>query len=274
MIDKVVEYLPTKTSHKKLNDLEAEFIERLKKESIYARNDFQAKNFFNSKDAPITRNIVEYNLEFYISTQLIIERYHDIPLSYLFFITNDNGCIIALFGEKAILDKFQDIKFDQGTFLAIEYAGINAVSLATRLHQPVIVQGSEHNFNLMTNYISLCNPIQKENNIIGYLGLLAPIDSEIDSSQLISKNAQQIEHYLHTRHDEERKQYANALFDIYNLTLREKKIAYDFSLGLTSETIADIKNLSTDSVATTIKRVYSKMNINNKDDLIMLIDRI
>lgn len=274
MVDKVVEYWPTKTSHKKLKDLEAEFIERLKKESIYARNEFQAEIFFNSDDATFRRNIVGYNLELYISTQLIIERFHDIPHSYLFFITNDKGCVITLFGEKAILDKFQDINFEQGTFLAIEQAGINAVSVATRLQQPVIVWGSEHNFNLLTNYISLCNPIQKEDNMIGYLGLLAPIDSEIDSSQLISKIAHQIEHYLHSRHDEERKKYAEVLFDIYNLTPREKKIAYDFSLGLTSETIADIKNVTTDSVATTIKRVYSKMNIKSKDDLIMLIDRI
>ncbi|MFB5759229.1 LuxR C-terminal-related transcriptional regulator [Paenibacillus medicaginis] len=188
-----------------------------------------------------------------------------LSIPFLLVIANPDGTIVDYYGTDSLKGYFERNNIRNGTSFAMEYLGINAISLSME-HQAVsVVIGDEHSNKLFAELSWVCTPIRIKNVIIGYLSLCFHYFHEVTFAlPLIEHLARNIEEKLPQKDPVLQKELTYSLFDQYELTNREKEIAYGWLENKNVPEIADIYGISESTVRTFIKKIYAKTRVNHK----------
>lgn len=168
-----------------------------------------------------------------------------------------------------VMNVNNDINIKIGESFNTLHMGVNAIGLAKETNEMSIVIGDQHSSNLFWGYSCICTPIKTSSRTVGFLNLTFQkkenITFAIPMMKQLSKNIEGKLIKLCPNYQQEK---AFTLFNNYNLTSREKEIAYGWLNNLSCEEIASINSISTHTVRTHIKHIYSKTNAFNKGDFL------
>lgn len=141
-------------------------------------------------------------------------------------------------------------------------AGINAISLCMENQAVSVVTGAEHSNKLFAELSCVCTPIRIKNGIISYLSLCFHHYHEVTFAlPLIEHLAKDIEEKLPQKDPILQKELTYSLFDQFELTNREKEIAYGWLENKNVPEIAGIYGISQSTVRTFIKKIYAKREL-------------
>ncbi|MFB5673905.1 LuxR C-terminal-related transcriptional regulator [Paenibacillus terreus] len=188
-----------------------------------------------------------------------------LSIPYLFMIADTDGTIVDYCGTDSLISYFERNNIRNGTSFAMKNAGIHAISLSME-HQAVsVVIGDEHSNKLFAELSSVCTPIRIKNVVIGYLGLCFHYVHQVTFAlPLIEHLARNIEDKLPQKDPVLQKELTYSLFEQYELTNREKEIAYGWLENKNVPEIADSCGISQSTVRTFIKKIYAKTRVNHK----------
>lgn len=194
---------------------------------------------------------------------------HLVSIPYLFIFADSDGTVLDYSGTDSLIRFFERNRIIYGTSLAMKNAGINAVSLSMELQSLSVVIGSEHRNRLFSEIACVCSPIQTKNGIMGYLGLSFHSLHEVTFAiPLIERIAQNIQDKVPQKDPAYQKERIYTLFGEYRLTNREKEIAYGWLENKNVPEIADMYDISPNTVRTYIKKIYAKTNVNHKGEFL------
>lgn len=193
-----------------------------------------------------------------------------LPIPYLFVIADPDGTVIDYCGTELLKGYFERNNIKNGTSLAMKTAGINAISLSMENHSVSVVIGARHTNKLFAKLSCVCTPIRIKNIIIGYLSLCFHYFHEVTFAlPLIEQLAKNIEEKLPQKDPMLQKELTYSHFDQYELTNREKEIAYGWLENKNVPEIAGIYGIRQSTVRTFIKKIYAKTKVNHKGEFLM-----
>jgi len=188
-----------------------------------------------------------------------------LSIPYLFVIADPEGTVIDYCGTELLKGYFERNHMKIGTSFAMKKAGINAIALSMENQSVSVVIGAEHSNPLFAELSCVCTPIRIKHVIIGYLSLCFHYFHEVTFVlPLIEHLAKNIEEKLPQKDPMLQKELTYSLFDQYELTNREKEIAYGWLENKNVPEIADIYGISQSTVRTFIKKIYAKTRVNHK----------
>ncbi|PEY81757.1 hypothetical protein COI77_26025 [Bacillus thuringiensis] len=209
-------------------------------------------NSLKSLEHPIS--IIHEELEY-------LSNYIARPHSFIF--SGPRGYILN------VLNVNTDIDINIGESFNTLHMGINAIGLAKETNEMSVVIGNQHSSNQFWGYSCICTPIKTNTRTVGFLDLTFPETENITFAiPMMKQLAKNIEGEIIKLCPTYQQEKAYALFNNYNLTTREKEIAFGWLNNLSCEEIASINSISTHTVRTHIKHIYSKTNAFNKGDFV------
>ncbi len=140
-------------------------------------------DFGIDKDITYSRKILNdelLQLRFHSNEDLILavrpfmENLYDFVKGSNFFIilTDSEGCILNVIGDKQILDESSNIKMIPGAYMSEEYIGTNAMSLVLTEKRPIQISEKEHYISSYHRWTCSAAPIRdQEGKIVGVLNL-------------------------------------------------------------------------------------------------------
>lgn len=120
------------------------------------------------------QKIIEENEELIVVARSIMEKLYNIVegTNFLIMLTDNEGHILEIEGDKNILEMVKEEKFFKGSKWSEEVIGTNAISLSLLHDKPIQTVGAEH--YPLSHHIATCSssPIHGENgNVIGCLNM-------------------------------------------------------------------------------------------------------
>ncbi|MGC6584102.1 LuxR C-terminal-related transcriptional regulator [Paenibacillus sp. Dod16] len=188
-----------------------------------------------------------------------------LSIPYLFVITDADGAVIDYCGTGSLRSFLERNNIKNGTSLAMKDAGSNAISLSMEQQALSVVIGAEHCNRVFSELACVCTPLRIKNVIIGYLGLSFHYLHEVTFAiPLIEHLAKNIEEKSPQKDPVLQRELIYSHFHQYELTNREKEIAYGWLENKNVPEIADIYGISQSTVRTFIKKIYAKTRVNHK----------
>ncbi|PRX16660.1 regulatory LuxR family protein [Orenia metallireducens] len=89
--------------------------------------------------------------------------------NYCFILTDFEGILLEVSGNRRIIERLKKIKIEKGSSFAEESIGSNAISMAMNLKEEMYLAGEDHYCDFMKQWNCFALPLQKEDGIIGYL---------------------------------------------------------------------------------------------------------
>ncbi|GMR67068.1 helix-turn-helix transcriptional regulator [Bacillus sp. MN7755] len=207
-------------------------------------------NLLKNMDQPLS--IIHDELEY-------LSNYITCPHSFIF--SGPHGYVLSVLNIKNNMD------VEVGTSFNTLHIGVNAIGIAKETNKISIVVGREHTSNLFWRYSCVCTPIQVCNRTIGFLNLTFPkMEDPTFAIPMMKQLSKNIEGKLIKLCPVFQKEEIFTKFNNYNMTSREKEIAYEWLNNSSCEEIACINSISIHTVRTHVKRIYSKTNTFNKGD--------
>ncbi|UOF90073.1 LuxR C-terminal-related transcriptional regulator [Fodinisporobacter ferrooxydans] len=201
-----------------------------------------------------------------MATQDLSSVYTEIGIPHLFMITDSNGTAIHLIGQAEIIDKACGNNVNMGTSFAFEYAGINGISLAMQLHSTVVVQGVQHTMRFFKDWNCICSPVRTiDEEIIGYIDLSFSTDVDVTFAvPLLKKMIEKLERKLKKSRESINKEAAYLLFKPYNLSNREREVAFGWLQNKSVLQMAHLMGITEGTVRNMLKKVYAKTGVRDK----------
>lgn len=189
--------------------------------------------------------------------------------AHFFIIVDTSGVILKLQGNDDILQRIDMLNIGPGTSVMVEHSGYNAIAVAMETGMIALVQGKEHTLNLFHSWNCICSPIRVKGTIQAYVNLTFPV--EIDPTfavPLLQHIARMTEKRLQTDGINTGHEIVYKTFETYQLTGRQKEVAYAWLQGYTYTQIAQSLYISIHTVRTILKTVYDKTGVNSKSAFI------
>ncbi|WP_246050175.1 sigma-70 family RNA polymerase sigma factor [Aquibacillus sediminis] len=101
----------------------------------------------------------------------------------LIVISDSEGCIIEMYGDESIKHQVHLLGIKTGVQFNEEYAGINAISMALKLGEPVQLLGKEHYHTCLQQTACISIPFQFAETITGTISLMTTME-HVQSSHL------------------------------------------------------------------------------------------
>ncbi|GEO28181.1 hypothetical protein AAC03nite_39660 [Alicyclobacillus acidoterrestris] len=210
--------------------------------------------------------ILDRNKEFIeIATHDLSLVYTEIGVPHLFIVTDPNGTAIHFIGQTEIIDNARENNVDRGTSFAVECAGINGISLAMQLQSTVVVQGAQHTMQFFKDWNCVSSPVCMFDKIYGYIDLSFSTDVDVTFAvPLLKKTIEKLENKL-----KKSRQVASVLFEHYNLSDREKEVAFGWLQNKSVLQMAHTMGITEGTVRNMLKKVYAKTGVNDKGQFFM-----
>ncbi|MEF3306760.1 LuxR C-terminal-related transcriptional regulator [Paenibacillus sp. GYB003] len=194
---------------------------------------------------------------------------HLVPIPYVFAFADSDGTVLDYIGADSFIDFLESNYIKHGTSFSMKDAGINAISLSMESQSLSVVIGSEHSNASFAELACVCTPIRIKHVTVGYLGLSFHYSHEVTFAiPLIERLAKNIQEKLPLKDPTIQKELIYARFDEYDLTNREKEIAYGWLDNKSVPEIADRCGISPNTVRTFIKKIYAKTRVNQKGEFL------
>ncbi|AXI27873.1 hypothetical protein CIB87_02170 [Priestia megaterium] len=217
------------------------------------------ENILNKDDLTTSLNDMEEALSIIHEELQNLSRYITSPHSFIF--AGPRGYVLSVININTQMD------IELGTSLDSSHIGRNAIGVAKETRKLSIVLGREHRSNLFRGYSCICTPIEVSNRIVGFLNLMFQQAEDITFAiPMMKQLSNNIEDRLLKFCSIYQKEKIFIMFNNYNMTPREKEIAYVWLKNLSCEEIASIHSISVHTVRTHVKRIYSKTNTFSKGE--------
>ncbi|WP_379135507.1 LuxR C-terminal-related transcriptional regulator [Paenibacillus sp. sgz500958] len=189
-----------------------------------------------------------------------------IPLPFVIFLTDKTGRILDVVSSaESLRDEMEQAGFSAGLSLAKQSAGLNAVSLAMEMNCIGVVQGDEHSDPTFKHWNCVCAPLYLDGIVQGYVDISfhkqQPIEFAIPFIQQVSEN---VTGKWMNQNAEVQQHRIVTKFQEYNLTAREKDVAYQWFLEKSALYISNELDICEGTVRNIVKSIYTKMNVNDR----------
>lgn len=256
--------------HVKLSDVPIETLADWHSTVKYAGVDPMITQLNYHKSLSAMHKQMERNKDFLIKVQYMArDASRHISKTHLFVLTDPAGVILGLYSDEATIRQLELVNFTAGASLAIEHAGINGVSAAMQLNDAVVVQGHEHDLQLLSQWTCICAPIKLHDTIIAYLDLSFHASLDVTFAIPILKQLiHKIERALIDDPSSVNQAHIISIFKKYHLSPREKEIALLWLGGSSRGEIAEQKEVSVETVRSHIRNIYRKTGVSRKSEFI------
>ncbi|NMI06882.1 hypothetical protein HF638_23110 [Paenibacillus sp. SZ31] len=189
--------------------------------------------------------------------------------SHLFILTDDEGMCLQLYASPQQLNDLKKHYITPGTQFNMKNLGINAISIAMESGKIAVVQGKEHSHTLFSSWSSISTPIQVERKVLGYLAIsFDSAEDVIFAVPLLEKIICNIEEHLEWRDPIARKKRINRKLEDFQLTNREKEVAYCWLEGQSRSKIAQMLTISEETVRFHVKHIYEKVGVKHQVEFV------
>lgn len=128
-------------------------------------------------------NEIDLNIKYVVNRELIINALPHIESlveysgcsEFFYMLTDCDGCILSISGDKKIVSEISDMKIIPGTYMDEENIGTNSISMAIQNECPAMVSSSEHYIKAYSKWTSFAVPIKDNNGLI--IGILSIVGS-------------------------------------------------------------------------------------------------
>lgn len=188
---------------------------------------------------------------------------------WLIVLTDVEGVVIELFGDKKLLKDAELMNLVPDTSLSLTDAGINGVAVSMLLQNNVCVQGNEHQLLLFQELTCFSSPIRIEGTIVGYLDLSVPCRVKPEyafplTAGIVRSLEIKLQQQYHRKNNIENK------IETMMFTPREKEIADYWLQNKSALFIAEKLGIAEGTVRNIIKKIYAKSRVNDRGDFIRL----
>ncbi|SEF83988.1 helix-turn-helix transcriptional regulator [Paenibacillus sp. UNC499MF] len=226
------------------------------KEKLTIVNDFHSI-FLNNRDTAVL-----------IEKEIISIREY-LPYSHLFLFTDINAVALNVWGDPYSIESAKTLDLIPGASLSFSNTGINAVSIAMKLNEMVILNGNEHDLEMFKKWTSICSPIRQNENTIGYLNLsFALFEQNLWAIPVLAQIAVQVERkiFKNSPHFEKKLvvQFINSGF-----SKRESEVACLWLQNYSVLKISVLLDVSEGTVKNVIQKIYKKTGIRNKAEFLL-----
>ena len=189
--------------------------------------------------------------------------------SHAFILTTPDSKLLTAMGSEGVIKQFNKAGIGKGVSFEISFAGINAVSICQRIVQTVVVRGYEHTLDFFSEWTCICTPVLVQGQIVGLLDLsFHKMEDVRFAVPLVFQTARDISVTMTRNAGSRNLENIYLKFAQFNLTSREKEIAYAWLENHTVQQISDAYSLSEHTVRTVIKNIYAKVAVHNRLDFI------
>lgn len=202
-------------------------------------------------------------------TLIHIEKSMCIP--HVFIFTDHLGVVHHISGSNDVLNSLEKHNIGVGTPFALEFAGINAISMAMQLKDTIVLQGNEHSLNIFSQWSCVCCSIRMEHKVYGYLDLSFHVDDDeilaiTLAVTILTRIVKDLKYQLEKISNlESRKLTFFEKCDIYELTNKEKEIAYYWFEGYNRNQLSKLLYISSDTVKSHIRNISKKVGISGRN---------
>lgn len=188
---------------------------------------------------------------------------------HLFILADDEGMSLQLYASSQHLNQLKEHYIIPGTYFSMKNLGINAISIAMESGKTAVVKGNEHSHKLFSSWSSICAPIRAEGKILGYLGMsFDSAEDVIFAVPLLEKIIRNIEECRDWMDPSARKKRINRKLEDFRLTNREIEVAYYWLEGHSRSKIAQMLNISEETVRFHVKHIYEKVEVKHQVDFV------
>lgn len=188
---------------------------------------------------------------------------------HLFVLTDREGTIMKLFATPQKIKQLEEINFKAGASLSLEDAGINGISFAMKMNQTVVIQGHEHDLELLSQWTCICAPIRHNDETIAFLDLSIHANKDVSFAvPILNQIVRKIEESLTKTIPPTKKAHFKTILKNYKLTQRETDVALLLIDNLSHELIAKKLFISVETIRTHSRKVYAKTNAKDRSDFI------
>lgn len=129
---------------------------------------------------------------------------------YIFAISDENGCILELFGSQEILQKIHDYHLKPGLLCTEQSIGTNALGTSIVLGKPVLVWKEEHFHRSQRSFICFSVPIcDGQGNYMGALSVGSQEELDMVVINMVRAAVRAIEKELHQIQQNQELQFLN-----------------------------------------------------------------
>jgi transcriptional regulator of acetoin/glycerol metabolism len=184
--------------------------------------------------------------------------------NHFFVVADHSGVTLKIIANEDIIQKLETINIGLGTHYTLEYCGVNAISLAIETGKCAMIRGEEHTLSLFHYASCICAPIRHNNKICAYIAIAIPVRIELNFAVSLVQYVALLIEKRFSRHNLN----LEISFKSYELSERQKEIAYHWACGLSYSQIAEILCISTHTVRTILRTVYVKTGVHSKSEFI------
>ncbi|OAB40666.1 hypothetical protein PMSD_01855 [Paenibacillus macquariensis subsp. defensor] len=183
----------------------------------------------------------------------------------IFVFSDIDGAILYISKSEVALAQLHTANIGVGSYLNMKCAGVNAVSVAMKLQDKVLLKGEEHQIEVFKRWTCLCYPIRSAKGIVGYLNI--SISSQESSSfifLLMEKLTSAIESRIYATTDHNRDDQLSVELEKLGLTRRETEIGTHWLMNKSALHIALKLGITEGTTRNHIKKIYRKTNVSDK----------
>ncbi|MHB9094993.1 MAG: response regulator transcription factor [Eubacteriales bacterium] len=191
----------------------------------------------------------------------------------LIILCNHEGYAIALMSSPTALDLCSSMNISVGSCFREEACGTNAIALAIRQKQMVVVRGELHYCQLFKEWSCVAAPVRSpDGDIIGCLDISTDSEDELGpapvSLQLAVKyvEAKMYAEKLLAEVTPKTSILPETLNKFGTLSPRERQVIRLMAEGQTASEVAETMEIGCETVKTHREKIYKKLGVNKKSD--------
>jgi len=196
-------------------------------------------------------------------------------------LSDETGAIINIIGDTPIMQRFFESGFKLGTKMAIDSIGENALALSLISKNIHISRPDQHQVNFLKQWTEIGTPIIVNDIIVGAISIYIKFEGNISHCNLvidlISKYISALlEKEILSKYKTDKTRFFGYLIlnNEFGLTPKEIQVLYELFRGEKLSSLPKTLFVSTNTIKTHLKNIYSKLNVKGYKECLSLIDDV
>jgi len=230
-----------------------------------------------------TREILAKNHDLIQSTKSFLNHVLDnILVNDKFIILSDeHGTIINVIGNTLIMQHFFESGFKLGTKMTIDSVGENALAVAVTKKSINVFKPEQHQILFLQRWTEIGTPIVVCDKLVAAISININFEDDISHCNLL---VDLISRYISallekeslSKYKTDKTRFFGYLIlnNEFGLTPKEIQVLYEIFRGEKISSLHKKLSVSTNTIKTHLKNIYSKLNVNGHKECVMLIDDV
>ncbi|EPB4256416.1 LuxR C-terminal-related transcriptional regulator [Yersinia enterocolitica] len=230
-----------------------------------------------------TQNTLKRNNHLIQSTKsFLIHVLDNILVEDKFIILSDEtGAIINIISDPPIMQHFFECGFKLGTKMTIDSIGENALARSLISKNINISRPDQHQINFLKQWTEIGTPIIVNDDIVGAISIYIKFEEDISHCNLVIDLISRyisalLEKESLSKYKTDKTRFFGYLIlnNEFGLTPKEIQILYELFRGEKLSSLPKKLFVSTNTIKTHLKNIYSKLNVKGYKECLSLIDGV